>query len=274
MNTLAAVSLLAQNAAPFYRTLVAFLGQQLGLPANLHDEQAHTARLDLLTTGQAQLGFICGLPYSQLADQSEPPIELLAAPVMAEARYDDRAVYFSDVIVRSDSPFASFANLRGCAWAYNEPGSFSGYAATQAHLARLGETRGFFGRAIASGAHQRSVQLVVEGLADASAIDSVVLAYELKCRPELAGQLRSLAALGPSPMPPVVASMALGADMRAALRELLLTMHERADGRAVLAQGLLARFAPVSDADYDDIRRTARAGNNVPLAPEQVHEVS
>jgi ABC-type phosphate/phosphonate transport system substrate-binding protein len=42
------------------------------------------------------------------------------------------------------------------------------------------------------------------------------------------------------------------------LREALLAMHGEPEGRAILAGGLVARFVPVQDADYDPIREMVR----------------
>jgi phosphonate transport system substrate-binding protein len=265
MSESVAVSLLAANAAPFQRAVTSYLARRLGLALRFAGELPFAERQALLVSGEAALGFLCGLPYTQLADRPAPPIELLAAPVMAEARYRGQPHYFSDVIVRAGSRFQRFDELRGARWAFNEPGSFSGYAVTRWQLASLGERGGFFGSLVETGAHQASIRAVAEGHADASAIDSIVLAYELAQQPELALQLRSVAALGPSPVPPVVASTRLPAPARAALRAALLTMHEDEQGRQVLAQGQLARFALVRDADYDDLRRKVRAGEGIPL---------
>ena len=46
------------------------------------------------------------------------------------------------------------------------------------HLLALGETQGYFSRVVASGAHQRSIQMVLDGAIDASGIDSTVLETE------------------------------------------------------------------------------------------------
>jgi phosphonate transport system substrate-binding protein len=58
-----------------------------------------------------------GLPaansYVQLARRNRPPIELPGAPVLQGERYGGRPIYFSDVLVHRDSPFCSFADLRG-----------------------------------------------------------------------------------------------------------------------------------------------------------------
>jgi len=56
-----------------------------------------------------QCAFLCGLPYTQRRHH----LTLLAAPVLADSRYKDSAVYFSDVIVRADSPYKVLADLQG-----------------------------------------------------------------------------------------------------------------------------------------------------------------
>ena len=178
---------------------------------------------------------------------------MLAAP-----RYGGRPVYFTDVVVRHDHPARGFADLRGRAWSYNNAGSHSGYNVVRHHLLELGETRGFFGRVILSGAHQRSIQMILDGAVDASGIDSGVLELETARRPELATALRTIATIGPSPIPPVVAARRLDAALRARLRELLLGMSADPVGRAVLAEGRMTGFVPVRDADYDPIRAMAR----------------
>jgi phosphonate transport system substrate-binding protein len=68
----------------------------------------------------------------------------------------------------------------------------------------------FFGQVIPSGSHQRSIRLVVEGVADCAAIDSTVLEQELRFQPELSNHLQVIESIGPCPMPPVVASQRLG----------------------------------------------------------------
>src|SRR5262249_6308117 len=161
------------------------------------------------------------------------------APVMAGARYQGRPVYFCDVIVRRGSAIRSFADLRGRSYAYNDAGSHSGYNLTRDHLLSLGETRGFFGRTVASGSHRASIQLVGDGQVDAPGIDSTVLETEVRLRPELDGALRVIESIGPSPIPPVVVSTRLAPDAKTRLRAAFLEMHEDAEGRRILADGLI-----------------------------------
>jgi phosphonate transport system substrate-binding protein len=195
----------------------------------------------------------------QLARRQPAPIELLASPVLEGERYQNRPIYFSDVIVRRDSPFHSFADLRGHSWSYNDPDSHSGYNVTRSRLVQLGETHGFFSRVIQAGWHQRSIELVIAGAVDASAIDSQVLAIELRDHPAWASQLRVIDSLGPSSIQPVVAARQVPPAMRAAVRDVLLAMGDDPYMAPTLAQGFVRRFAAVTDATYDDIREMLAA---------------
>jgi phosphonate transport system substrate-binding protein len=254
---LTVASFLAENARPVYEQIGEGLGRRVGEPAAFCRD-AWDERHRRLDAGEIQVAFICGLPYSEKVDRPERPVELLAAPVMAGPRYGGRPVYFTDVVVRPDSPARSFADLRGKTWAYNDDGSNSGYVVPRDHLLRLGETRGYFARVVASGSHQKSIEMVLAGEVDASGIDSTVLELECARRPGLADSLRVVEAIGPCPIPPVIVFRRLADQTKRRLREALLAMHHEPEGRAILAEGLIARFVRVQDTDYDPIREMVR----------------
>jgi len=174
--------------------------------------------------------------------------------VLMGARYGSRPIYFSDVIVHRDSPFQSFLDLRGRSWAYNEPLSHSGYGITRYHLVRLGETTGFFGKVVEAGFHQEAIKLVARREVDGAAIDSLVLAVELRDNPDLAEQVRVVEALGPSTIQPVAVSRRVPEDLREAIHDVLVTMAEDPTVRQRLALGLVERFVAVDAASYDDMR--------------------
>jgi phosphonate transport system substrate-binding protein len=170
------------------------------------------------------------------------------------------------VVVHRASRYSSFADLRGAAWAYNEPRSHSGHHVVRHHLATLGHAEGYFGRVVESGAHQRSLRMIVDGEIEASAIDSTVLEAELERHPQLALDIKVIDTLGPSPMPPWVMLKSLPRNLRDDIRAALLEMHADADGAAILASWRIARFVGATDADYDPLRRMAGAAANVRLA--------
>src|SRR5262249_19708899 len=138
----------------------------------------------------ADVAVVCGLAYVERALRGDCPVEPIAAPVLRGARYGGRPIYFSDVIVRRDSPCRNFADLRGRSWAYNECHSQSGYGITRFVLARDGQAKGYFGRLVDAGWHERAVRLVATGECDASAIDSHLLAVIFRDGPDLVKELR------------------------------------------------------------------------------------
>jgi phosphonate transport system substrate-binding protein len=251
-------SLQAENADFVVAAVTGYIAERLGASAEFIVDLPWQERESLLDTGRIQVAWICGWPYVRKVDRPDPQIELLAAPVMQGARYGDRPVYFSDVVVRHDSRFSTFADLRGAIWAYNEPGSHSGYNVVRYHLAVLGETWQYFGQVVESGAHQASLKMILDGSIDASAIDSTVLEQEYRRDPSTRSRLRIVDTLGPSPIPPWVVQRSLPRELRSRLRELLLGLHHDPEGRAILARGHMNRFAHVEDSDYDPIRHMTR----------------
>jgi phosphonate transport system substrate-binding protein len=197
---------------------------------------------------------ICGLPYVWLADRQPPPVEPLAAPVLGGDRYGGRPIYYSDVIIRQDSPITRLEELRGCSWAYNEPASHSGHTVTLYSLVTMGARPGFFARVVEAGFHQRAIRLVHSGAVDAAAIDSQVLAIELRDHPQLADHLRVVGAFGPSTIQPVVAASRLPDQLKDEVRKLLVELGDDPSARPTLDHGFIDRFTPVDDAAYDDIR--------------------
>jgi len=243
-------TLLAPNMAPVYRFLAARIGRRLGRPVELVIGRS----FDQFEAGEADLGVICGLPYVWLADRRPPPVEPLVAPVLAGDRYAGRPVYYSDVIVCHDSPITCLEELRGCSWAYNEPASHSGHTVTLYSLIRMGARPGFFSRVVEAGFHQRAIRLVHTGAVDAAAIDSQVLAIELRDHPQLADRLRVVGSFGPSTIQPVVAAGRLPDQLKDEVRELLVDLGDDPSARPTLDHGFINRFSPVDDGAYNDIR--------------------
>ena len=249
---------MAENTDLVVLALAHYITERAGIQTELVDDIPWQKRGRLLDSGKIHLAWICGLSYVLKADQPATDMELLVAPVMQGDRYQNRPIYYSDVVVRRDSPFQTFADLRGTSWAYNEPGSHSGYNLVRYHLATLEEKSAYFGKVLESGAHLTSLRMILDHQVDASAIDSIVLGLELQHRPALGAAIRVIEIFGPSPIPPLIILRSLPQETRKAFRELLLHMHEDSHGRTILANLQIARFAYVEDRDYDVIRNMAR----------------
>jgi phosphonate transport system substrate-binding protein len=246
---------LAPNMTAVYADVATRVGRALGTPAELIDGND----LGQLRDGSVDLAFLCGLPYVRLCAERPGMLYPLAAPILEEARCQDRPVYFSDIIVHRDSPFRSFDDLRGRSWAYNGEDSFSGSLVVRYHLLQMGETEAFFGRLACSGWHQESIRTVANGEVDAAAIDSHVLGVEHLRNPDLAQEIRVIATLGPSTIPLVVATALVPEAIQMQLRDALCALGQDPVSRDVLAGGLIRRFTPIDDRAYDDIRQKVAA---------------
>lgn len=254
---------LAPNLTPVY----AYVAERVGTLVGGGGVLAEAADEQQLVGGQIDVAFLCGLPAVRLADRPDRPIRVIAAPIIDEPRSHGEPIYFSDVIVRRGSRFQTFDDLGGGAWAYNVEGSFSGCVLPRYHLVQLGQTERFFGRVTYTGSHEASIQAVVAGDVDASAIDSHVLGVELHRRPELAAEIRVIEVLGPSTIPPVVVSTRLPEGLQQAIRAALCGLDGEAASRDRLAEGLIQRFLPIDGPSYDDIRQKTAAVEAADLRP-------
>jgi phosphonate transport system substrate-binding protein len=238
---------------PVYEFISRHVGRRLGVATEL------TAGRCYSELAEADVAFVCGLAYIELCGPGRLPHAPVAAPVLAGPRSGGLPVYFSDVVVRRDSPFRTFADLRGASWCYNEPLSHSGYGVTRYQMVQTGRTGGFFGRVVEAGFHDHSIRLVRDGEVDASAVDCHVLALALRDDPTLAREVRVIDSLGPSTIQPVVAAGWLPDALRDGIGRALLGMADDPPARVWLARGLLDRFVAVDDSSYDDLRRMRQA---------------
>jgi phosphonate transport system substrate-binding protein len=246
---------LAPGVLPLYAFLAERLADRLGRRAEftVADSYARCARdID-------DVCFVCSIPYLLFADEDRLEMEVVAAPVLIGDRYGGRPIYFSDVVVAADSRLECFADLRGAVWAYNEPFSHSGYIVVWHHLVAMGEGPGFFRRTVEAGFHSEALRMVADGRVDAAAIDSQVLAIELRDWPELAATVRVIGAIGPSTIQPVVASRSrLSPDERRAIAVELVGLADDPQARPLMDSASVERFVAMDGSGYDDIRRMLR----------------
>ncbi|MBD2775834.1 PhnD/SsuA/transferrin family substrate-binding protein [Iningainema tapete] len=239
---------LAPNWFGFYEAVLAYLNRALGIETQLHSCECDSLEDPLLLQDKLDLAFLCGLPLIRYCQVVPNQLQTLVAPVMVSPRYQNRPIYFSDVIVNAASDLKVFADLKGKTFCYNDLGSNSGYNLLRDRLLQYEHPQNFFSKAIQSGAHQHSIDWVMDGLADCAAIDSVVLEQELRDFPELAQHLRVVEVLGPSPMPPMVAAQHLGTSLIHQLQ--LALLQPDAELKAAMTQVGVQRFAAVELEEY------------------------
>ncbi|MCX6412142.1 MAG: PhnD/SsuA/transferrin family substrate-binding protein [Actinobacteria bacterium] len=206
--------------------------------------------LESIASGEPALLFLCGLPYVRTRDVGLP-IEALVAPVSTD--YADEAPGYRSLLLGTPGLKGSaLEQLTGLQLGINSYDSMSGWVLAAGEGMPLDR----FASTTITGAHRRSMELLLEGELDAAPIDSMLLAAEATNTPAFA-ELPVLARYGPAPSPPVVLA---GDDPELAqrLRRELASLHDDPRGRAALALGCMARFDAMHDSDYDWIRECDR----------------
>ena len=249
----------SESGIPVFQRINDYLSEKSGIPCELITGLAYETINKMLADGAVDAAFICGLPYVTERDKPQPSVTLLVAPVMKAARYNNQPKYFSDLVVKKESPFQRLEDLRGKTYVYNEQLSNSGYNMPRFKLIEIGETNGFFGKVLRSGCHEESIRMVAEGEADASFVDSLVLDFDRTKGFGYASQVRVIESLGPASICPVVASAKMPEAQLRNLQNAFLGMHQDPQGRRILDEALVERFEKVDDRNYDDIRHMKKA---------------
>lgn len=255
---------------PVYNDMARYVSRKLGWNAKIVSNLSYGEADNMLDKGIIQVGFVCGLPYVQKF--AEGKYELIAIPVMAMQKgafadakgYEDvPGKYYSYTIVRQDSPFKTWADLKGKSYTFSDMGSNSGYNLPRAKLVSLGARDWrYFSKVIVSGSHEESIRLVASGAVDASSVDSLVLDYDRMAKDAAALKVRIIAHLGPAGIPPVVVSKKADPSIKKAMMEVLLAMHKDPEGKKILEKAGVTRFDPPNDRNYDDVRAYAKTAQD------------
>ncbi len=166
--TLSLVSLMAANVDHAASDLAAHL-TAAGIDTYF-EPGSHGHRMDLVATGAADIVWLCGWQALEFAGT---PMDLVAAPTFPQER---PSTYRSFIVGRTPAVGLEELIAGDVLWAYNEPNSWSGHWTLRAECDLRGLTAP--SRVVWSGSHVESIRMVVEGSADAAAIDSTVWRWE------------------------------------------------------------------------------------------------
>ena len=242
-----------QGTVESYGELTAYLAEKLGRPVDLLQRRTYAELNNMVAENQVELAFICTNAY--VVGNETFGMELLLAPEIGGA-----SVYYSQLIVPATSTAQGMADLRAAVFAFTDPMSFTGHIYPVYTLQQMGETpEEFFRRTFYTYSHDRAINAVADGVADGAAVDSLVLDYALRRDPDLASRIRVVHTSEAFGIPPVVVPPTLPPRQKAQLSEILLAMHEDAQGQAVLRELGIDRFVPVENAAYDGVRKLVHA---------------
>jgi ABC-type phosphate/phosphonate transport system substrate-binding protein len=195
----------APGAAAAWRRLFEWVASESGVPLEIIDHAFPAKLEELWERDDLAATFICGLPFAKDPRALVP----IVAPIPADARYGSKPIYFTDFVVKAESPFRTLADTFGHRLAYTIPSSHSGYNAVRHHLLRYrtpqrprlyAETVGpvFTPR--------RALEALIAGATDVAPLDSYCHDLLRIYEPEMTRQARIVESTDPSPIPLLMAS--------------------------------------------------------------------
>jgi ABC-type phosphate/phosphonate transport system substrate-binding protein len=175
-------------------------------------------------------------------------------------------VYWTDFVVRDDSPLRSIADAFGRRMAYTIPTSQSGYQAPRRLLAPYARERAgpLFGSLIGPLVTPRRVaEAIVAGEADIGPLDSY--AHDLLRRhdPALATRLRTIASTPPTPIPPLVAASTIDARVARRLREALCAIASAGELASLRKDLLIDGFVAAETRNYASLLAQANEADRL-----------
>jgi ABC-type phosphate/phosphonate transport system substrate-binding protein len=200
-----------------WRELLAHVATDAGVTLRYVPYPAPRPLEDLWARPDLGAVFMCGYPIALGLAQVVP----LAAPIPCATWAAGRAVYRTDLIVRTDAPYASLEDTFGHRAGWTVAHSQSGFNAFRHHLLsyRGPGRRALYAQMTANMVTARNVlDAVREGRIDVGPLDAYWHLLIAHHAPELTAGVRTLASTPLTPLPAFVAAPGLAANAVARLR--------------------------------------------------------
>jgi len=217
---------------------------------------SYSSVIEAMMNGWVHVG-VHGPNSYVIAHERDPVLQVFATYArMAGHLQEEGPGYRAVLIVRADSAFDSIESLRGQTVALADPASTSGNLLPRVVFQDQIDVEfdDFFGRVVYSGGHDLSTLAVHEGRVDSAFVathrfDNVVDRGLVQ-----ADEFRVIWASGYIPQDPFVYRSDLCPELREAIEQTFLGLHETEAGQQFLRNVNSARFVRMEDSDYDIIR--------------------
>ena len=235
------------EAADLWRRLLAAVIEHAGLDIELLEHTEPAPINELWQRSDMAAVFMCGLPFSL----SQPRPELIAAPVPAPADFRSVPQYWSEMVVRKDSPFQAIEDTFGTRIALTVPDSQSGCLAALYYLMTAADRFPLYREVITPQVTPLgAMSAIINGAAEVAPIDSYAFCLLQKYRSDLTSQLRIIGRTARTPIPPLIASRPGPESLRAAFLE----AHRTPELAPLLSALLIERFVRPDPEVYDALR--------------------
>lgn len=229
-----------------------YMERRLGLKVEIVQRDSYRETMDLLRLKQMDFAWVCDYPFLHLKDL----VRLMAVPL-----YKGQPLYRSYIIVPAGNiKVTGLKDLKNAVFAYADPLSNSGYLYPRFAIHQMGENpQTFFRKTFFTWSHKKVVEAVAMGIAQGGAVDSYIWETLERISPELTRRTRIVQRSPEYGFPPFVAHRDLDPELFARVQNFLLTMHQDAEGAALLKRINLDSFSKGDVHLYDGVAEMMRA---------------
>lgn len=236
------------DTVKYYDDIVNYIGKKLGKKVALIHKKKYEEMNRLVERREIDIAFICTAAYVQLSENAR--IDIVAAPVKEEKPF-----YKSYIIVHRESNINSFADLRGKTFVFVDPLSNTGYLYPLYRLSKIKERpESFFSKTSFSYSHNKSIELVAKKLVDGAAVENLVFNYMRETNSPYISQVKIIDESIDFASPPIIIRSELPKKLKKEIKDIILDMHNDKEGKEILSNMKIKRFANVNDRDYDVVR--------------------
>jgi phosphonate transport system substrate-binding protein len=183
-------------------------------------------------------------------------IQKLSVEPLARPRYVGGAsTYYGMIFVKKDSGIHTAEDMRGKQMVFVDRATTAGYLLPLAYFKALGITdyKSWFKEYYFSGTHEGAINDVLNGLADIGAAKNTVFYRMAAMDNRLLSELEILETSPHVPANGLAVRHDLDNEIKQALKQQLLTMHQSPEGRAVLGALKIERFIETTADDYQPV---------------------
>lgn len=231
-----------------------YMEMRLGLKVEIVQRDSYRETMDLLRLKQMDFAWVCDYPFLTLKDL----VRLLAVPL-----YKGQPLYRSYIIVPAGNgagKVEGLKDLKDSVFAYADPLSNTGYLYPRYAIKQLGEDpKTYFRKTFFTWSHKKVIEAVAMGIAQGGAVDSYIWETVDRLDPALTRRTRIVLRSPDYGFPPFVAHRDLDPELFERVRRLLLSMHQDAEGAALLRRINLDRFIAGDMRLYDGVAEMMRA---------------
>lgn len=227
--------------------------KETGVKWEVYTASDYSGVMNAMMAKQIDLAWLSGFSYCQTYADSKGAVE----PLVAAQEPDGSMGYNAVIVVKTESPYKSYEDLKGKVVARTDPLSGSGYLIPTAAFRKMGKPVDQFYQSPLAGGHPQAVLGVLKGTYEG--------AFTWTSKNDNIGNLRQMMNKGllkreqirvvwtspPLPSPPVVIRKDLPLEMRADLEKLFVRLKDHNMSLAEsIAQGKTNGMVRVYHEDY------------------------